>query len=536
MSTPKLVVHSPVFFSMLFAALLVSPCYSQQGIGQQGPGLGQGNPFGQGNQGQGNQVGQGNQNVFGGFGNATGQGGAANADFDSLIDLIQSTVEADTWMENGTGDGEVQPFPTGVYVSSAGALAFSETLGGSKASLPSAPSVSDRTPSDVHQESKLRFVSLPKLEQAIWQRQLEHQPLAPEMLTLAGLQRIQYVFVDPKSGDLILAGPAGDWQIQENGRIVSAQTGRPVLRLDDLLTLWRRQRQQQAKSFGCSIIPRQQALAATQNYIDKSGQQPLEPSERGEWLSGLQRTLGQQDVVFFGMNADSHVARVLLMADYHMKLIGMGIAEGVDGVDSYLDTVKLLADGTPPPMAVLRWWFAMHYEPVEVNANRTTYHLQGQGVKVLSENELLAAQGRRVHTGKSDELNRRFAESFTKHFDQLAHVYPLYGELQNVFDLELTLSLIQREGLLDRIGWGAELFSSSDALRLPKLMVPTEVETVVNHRVINRRHIIAGISGGVWLDAAKAAPIVSMISETEEQAVLNKAPEKTTDKVVWWWD
>lgn len=42
----------------------------------------------------------------------SGLGGAANADFDSLIDLIVSTVEHESWMENGTGDGEIQPFPT----------------------------------------------------------------------------------------------------------------------------------------------------------------------------------------------------------------------------------------------------------------------------------------------------------------------------------------------------------------------------------------------------------------------------------------
>ncbi len=41
-----------------------------------------------------------------------GLGAAANADFDSLIDLIVSTVEHDSWMENGTGEGEIQPFPT----------------------------------------------------------------------------------------------------------------------------------------------------------------------------------------------------------------------------------------------------------------------------------------------------------------------------------------------------------------------------------------------------------------------------------------
>ncbi len=41
-----------------------------------------------------------------------GLGGAASADFDSLIDLIVSTVEFDSWMENGTGEGEIQPFYT----------------------------------------------------------------------------------------------------------------------------------------------------------------------------------------------------------------------------------------------------------------------------------------------------------------------------------------------------------------------------------------------------------------------------------------
>ncbi len=40
-----------------------------------------------------------------------GLGGAAAADFDSLIDLIVSTVDNDTWMENGTGEGEIQQFP-----------------------------------------------------------------------------------------------------------------------------------------------------------------------------------------------------------------------------------------------------------------------------------------------------------------------------------------------------------------------------------------------------------------------------------------
>lgn len=32
--------------------------------------------------------------------------------FDPLIDLIVSTIERESWMENGTGEGEIQPFPS----------------------------------------------------------------------------------------------------------------------------------------------------------------------------------------------------------------------------------------------------------------------------------------------------------------------------------------------------------------------------------------------------------------------------------------
>ena len=41
-----------------------------------------------------------------------GKTGAASADFDPLVELIVSTIEHDSWMENGTGNGQIQPFPS----------------------------------------------------------------------------------------------------------------------------------------------------------------------------------------------------------------------------------------------------------------------------------------------------------------------------------------------------------------------------------------------------------------------------------------
>ncbi len=53
---------------------------------------------------------------------SAGQGGGSNADFDSLIDLIVSTVATESWAENGGGEAEIRPFPSGVYVDAEGVL------------------------------------------------------------------------------------------------------------------------------------------------------------------------------------------------------------------------------------------------------------------------------------------------------------------------------------------------------------------------------------------------------------------------------
>ena len=46
------------------------------------------------------------------------------------------------------------------------------------------------------------------------------------MTTLAGLQSIKYVLVYPETGDIVLAGPAGDWARQPNGTAARANSSR----------------------------------------------------------------------------------------------------------------------------------------------------------------------------------------------------------------------------------------------------------------------------------------------------------------------
>lgn len=467
------------------------------------------------------------------------RGGAANADFDSLIDLIQATVANETWAENGGGTAEIRPFPGGVLVDAGGMLRLKTKADTAKVLTTkrgTAPAASAAPSASARQVSGLRYVSLPRLEREMIRRQTAHQPFDPAMLTLAGLRRVRYVFVYPESGDLVLAGPAGDWSVDKEGRIVAADTHEPVVRLDDLLVIFRRGKEAADSHFGCSINPRQEALAKTQAFLAASSKQPLEPSHRKQWLEDLRDSVGRQDIEIFGVDPSSRLASVLVEADYHMKLIGMGLADGVDGVDSYLKSIKLRPGESPPAMSVLRWWFALKYDTIARSESRDAFELVGQGVRVLSENEMLAEQGQRVHTGASDPLNRQFAESFTSHFAELATKYPVYGELRNIFDLAMAMAVIQSEDLASHVGWKPTLLASGEKLRLPQGNTPREVETVVNHRLINQRLVIAGVSGGVMVAPGDVLRDVRA-NDSSGKVVERGAPvPKEITAGAWWWD
>ena len=61
-------------------------------------------------------------------------------------------------------------------------------------------------PQQLAQPSKMRMVSLNRLEAQIAKRLQAKEQLTPEMFALAGLTRVEYVFFYPESGDIVLAG------------------------------------------------------------------------------------------------------------------------------------------------------------------------------------------------------------------------------------------------------------------------------------------------------------------------------------------
>ena len=470
-----------------------------------------------------------------------GRGGGAQADFESLMDLITSTVQPTTWDEVG-GPGSIAPFPTGVYVDPQGVLRplLKRELSGRLAAL-HASSAARADQESVRRSSPLRKVSLPRLEKHVQLRLAAGRQPTEAMQVLAGLQRIKYVFVYPDSGDLVLAGPAGDWKTGEENRIVSTESGQPVVRLDDLVVVLRHVTSGGDAQFGCLIKPRQGALARAYSFVEKLNNTPVRRARQKAWLEQLRSLLGKQDIEVFGLDPRTRAAGVMVEADYRMKLVGMGLEAGTPGVESYLDSIKVPAGQAPPPMDVIRWWFTLNYQAVLAAEDRQAFEIRGQGVKVLSENELLTAQGKRVHTGKSEALNREFAQSFTQHFEALCGKYPVYAEMRNIFDLALVGGLIGEEDLAGATGWHMTCFGDPAAYQVQLGPAPEKVETVANHRVIRagkKIHTIFGVSGGVSVDPS---PLVARQAiEIESYGTLGSRRSAAVPKELppgaWWWD
>ena len=190
-------------------------------------------------------------------------------------------------------------------------------------------------------------------------------------------------------------------------------------------------------------------------------------------------------------------------------------------------------------MGVLRWWFTLNYESIQTSQDHLAFNIRGQGVKVESENEHITAQGERNHTGESEPLNRQFAESFTKHFDELCAKYPIYAELRNLCDLALAASLVREEGLADKVGWHMAYFGDPQAFAVEQGAAPKEVESVVNCRVLEGKgRFIAGVSGGVIVKpselVSRKAIQVESYPQLQEKRPSNAAKPQAADR--WWWD
>ena len=419
-------------------------------------------------------------------GRNSGSGGQVQADFDSLIDLIQSTVDPLSWEDAG-GVGAIMPYPNGVLIDTAGKLSFQSPKSPNRNLLD--------TPTDtlaLGTESNLKFLSLIALEQELLRLKEAGLPVPPSLRYLGGLYDIHFVMIDADNRDLLLVGSAGPWEENDQGQMVHRKTGKATMLLDDLVVCLRSVMQGRGV-LGCSIDPRPGQFDKIVEYM-KSHRVTSEKQREA-----LRTTVGPQDTVVFGVPASSHAAHVLLATDYHLKLLAMGHVEAGPDLPSYLE----LCGPDDPASEVIRWWVTLGEPVIQGNSEESLFQISGDVLELKTENQLLNRQ-------RAKDISvpaQRFVSNFNSQFSDLQLQYPQYGQLENLFELAIAAQVIKTYELNEKIGWTAAFLvgeRGGDRFQLQRYQPIREVELVINHHRQKVRQdgrlvtqTVTAISGGV---------------------------------------
>ena len=182
----------------------------------------------------------------------------------------------------------------------------------------------------------------------------------------------------------------------------------------------------------------------------------------------MQESLGMQRITLHGAPPDSHFARVLVAADYHMKRIAMNLdSSQVKGLPGFLDLMK--ANSAKLENMMPRWWLACDYEPLLRSEDGLTWQIRGQGVKAFTENDLLNKDGAVVKkgAGSKNATAQKWADKMTDNYSELSKANVVFGDLRNIMDLCVVTALIEKEALMAEAGLQLPLLTNPSSRELP---------------------------------------------------------------------
>ena len=392
---------------------------------------------------------------------------------------------------------------------------------------------------DIAASSELRMVSLTRLEAVIAERLATSSGLGDEMLNLAGLTRLKYVFYYPESGDIVIAGPAEGWMNDASGRTVGIESRQPTLKLEDLIVALRMYAPESADVankapahvIGCSIDPTQEGLARMQNFLRQVGATAT-PGDTDYIVNGLRDSLGLQNVRVLGVPENTHFARVMVEADYRMKLIGIGLEQPPIRLASYVHNAR---PADVARNAMQRWFFIPDYECVRVSDDGLAMELVGDGVKLVSDDEVVGGDGVRRKAARVDKASQMFVTGFTKRYSELARRSPVFAQLRNLIDVAIAAAYIKDNDLYTEADWDLGVLADESQVSVQHHPVARQVETAVAS-VWRGNQLMTPVGGGVHIEPDLALGAEKLLEDDGKLHAVRVDADLKLAEGQWWWD
>lgn len=382
--------------------------------------------------------------------------------------------------------------------------------------------------------SPARKISLRRLSEEI--RRVGTDGLTDEMRNLAGLKRIEAVYLLPEERDILIAGPAANWLEDLAGRARAVDDGHPTLWLDDLLTALRTF----APGAGldtwvaCSIDPTAEGQAAFREFMQQIPR-IVSAAQQAELARScpeeMARRLGLADIRVWGLPPDSRLATVLIEADYRMKLMAVGLEPAPDVITTFAEAIAGPVSGTQ------RWWLTPEYDLLVEAPDRMGLQLEGQGVRLNTEEMVVLRAGAPPkQPGRPLKAARQYADSFTRHYRELARLNPLFAELQSSIDMLVISAWLLKRDAFTTVGWDGGALLDAGVLPVAGRTAALRVPCVAN--AVWKDTLLAFPAGGGVSITPSDALKPEFLRIDREGAIADRAAalEFPQPPDRWWWD
>lgn len=400
--------------------------------------------------------------------------------------FILSTVPAHAQDEPDPDDPGV-PQVSGVYIDAAGMVR------NAKRDLVAAARAAKLRAMKDKADPTLVYISVPRLLEDARNRQAAGKAIPDDVRFLRGMTKLQYIFVDTETNDLVIAGPSEKLDNMNPRRPVGVRTGRPALQLDDLVMAFRLAGPDARKrGFGCSIdMP-----TGAQEAVNRIMSGPK--TKRETRLADLAEAVGPQTVRIINLAADTRFAATCVEADYALKRLTIGLDR------SPVPSVRYRMGRGGAQFT--RWWFAGNDAPaLAADATGTTFEITGPTLAVVTAPE--------ANSRGKNAVAEQYAERFTAKIDEFAAAVPEIADLWNLTDLALLAALVKSERIDRKIGWDVRSIAS---YKVAKVVAPKTADTLVNHA--SSTYAV----GGVWVEPAGLLRRVSEALEARETAPIGE--------------
>ena len=388
---------------------------------------------------------------------------------------------------------------------------------------------------NVMRPSELRKISLNRLEAAIAQRLAAGERPSEEMRALAGITAVQYVFYYPDTKDIVIAGPAEGFFADPTERLIGMKTGRPVVLLEDLVTALRAYAPgaKPTSVISVSIDPTPEGLQQMKQFLS-AVRGRVRPSDAQRLAVGLKENLGLQTVTFKGIPNSTHFARVLVEADYRMKLIGIGLEKLPVRLKSYVDRAN---PSSVAANAMERWYFQPNYDGIAVSDDGLAMKIMERGVQLVGANERVAKGGQRVAAGRANKASQAFCRDFTEMFPMIAQRVRIYAELRQLIDVAIAAAYIQQQDFYGQAEWEMPVLQDESQLSVETYIAPEQVETAVN-AIWRGNTLMTPLGGGVHMSprVALASDRLAVDKAGDNNKVKQSAGPSDLADGQWWWD